>query len=108
MKVGFYLKEVNFRGIANSIYTFAKNNEKILKNKSVIFYNSKSVENQIEAIRLFKKKFTVYKTHNFNELEKYYKKFNLDYVIEIANPNQIQNCLNYLVEKSLKTLRFFR
>ena len=80
MKVGFYLKEVNFRGIANSIYTFAKNNEKILKNKSVIFYNSKSVENQIEAIRLFKKKFTVYKTHNFNELEKYYKKFNLDII----------------------------
>lgn len=32
----------------------------------------------------------------------------LDYVIEITNPNKIQNCLNYLVEKSLKTLRFFR
>ena len=32
----------------------------------------------------------------------------LEYVIEITNPNKIQNCLNYLVEKSLKTLRFFR
>ena len=42
-------------------------------------------------------------------ISKYYKKIvDLNYVIEIANPNKIQNCLNYIVEKSLKTIRFFR
>lgn len=78
MKVGFYLKEVNFRGITNSIYSFSKNNEKILKNKSFIFYNPESVENKSEAIKSFKKKFKIYKTKNPDELEKYCKKFKLD------------------------------
>jgi len=30
LKIGFYLKEVNLRGISNSVYLFAINNQKIL------------------------------------------------------------------------------
>ena len=57
LKVGFYLRELNFRGIANSIFIYAKNNQTILKNKSIIFYNSTALDNKPEAIKEFKKKF---------------------------------------------------
>tara|TARA_X000000950_G_scaffold286543_1_gene395781 strand:- start:470 stop:1159 length:690 start_codon:yes stop_codon:yes gene_type:complete len=42
-------------------------------------------------------------------LEKNYKKIiNLDYIINITNPNLLQNFVNYLVEKTLKTVRLFK
>ena len=53
LKVGFYLRELNFRGIANSIFIYAKNNQTILKNKSIIFYNSIALDNKKEAIKAF-------------------------------------------------------
>ena len=80
LKVGFYLRELNFRGIANSIFIFAKNNQTILKNKSIIFYNSTALDNKPEAIKEFKKKFKTIKISNFNELEEINKKLKLDYV----------------------------
>ena len=33
---------------------------------------------------------------------------NLDYIIDIAKNSRLQNLTNYLVEKGLKTLRYFR
>ena len=74
LKVGFYLRELNFRGIANSIFIYAKNNQTILKNKSIIFYNSTALDNKPEAIKEFKKKFKTIKISNFNELEEINKK----------------------------------
>jgi len=42
-------------------------------------------------------------------VEKNYSKIlNLNNIIEIANPNSLQNLTNYLVEKTLKTVRLFR
>ena len=52
LKIGFYLNEINYRGISNSVYLFAKNNEKILKNKSIIFYWARSIDNEKEVINL--------------------------------------------------------
>ena len=50
---------------------------------------------------------------NFEDFEilinkKYKKIINLDYIIDITNPNVVQFISNYLVEKSLKTIRVFR
>ena len=36
------------------------------------------------------------------------KIINLDYIIDITNPNIAQSISNYLVEKALKTIRVFR
>lgn len=36
------------------------------------------------------------------------KIINLDYILNITSPNLLQNFTNYLVEKTLKTLRFFK
>ena len=44
-----------------------------------------------------------------NFIFKHHKKIvNLDYIIDITNPNTIQNITNYIVEKTLKTVRLFR
>ena len=42
-------------------------------------------------------------------VEKNYSKIlNLNNIIDIANPNSLQNLTNYLVEKTLKTVRLFK
>ena len=44
-----------------------------------------------------------------NFVSKYHNKMvNLDYIINITNPNLVQNFTNYLVEKTLKTVRVFK
>ena len=80
LKVGFYLRELNFRGIANSIFIFAKTNQTILRNKSIIFYNSTALDNKTEAIKKFKKKFKTIKVSSLSELEKKNQNLKLDYV----------------------------
>ena len=80
LKVGFYLRELNFRGIANSIFIFAKTNQTILRNKSIIFYNSTALDNKTEAIKKFKKTFKTIKVSSLSELEKINKNLKLDYV----------------------------
>jgi len=80
LKVGFYLRELNFRGIANSIFIYAKNNQTILKNKSIIFYNSTALDNKQEAIREFKRKFKIIKVSSLNELERINTNLKLDYI----------------------------
>ena len=79
LKVGFYLRELNFRGIANSIFIFAKTNQTILRNKSIIFYNSTALDNKTEAIKKFKKTFKTIKVSSLSELEKINKNLKLDY-----------------------------
>ena len=79
LKIGFYLNEINYRGISNSVFLFAKNNEKILKNKSIIFYWSKSIDNKKEVIKKFKNHFKLYKVQDFKELDRLSEKLKLDY-----------------------------
>ena len=43
MNIAFYIDEMNYRGVANSTYQFALQNQKILKNKSIIFFNKKKL-----------------------------------------------------------------
>ena len=79
LKIGFYLNQISYRGISNSVFLFAKNNKKILKNESIIFYWSRSIDNKKEVIKKFKKNFKLYKVQDFKELDKISKKLKLDY-----------------------------
>ena len=38
----------------------------------------------------------------------YSKILNLNNIIEVTNPNYLQNLTNYLIEKTLKTVRLFK
>jgi hypothetical protein len=78
MKIGFYITEMNYRGITNSVYNFADYNEKILKNKSFIFYNKLSNENKKIVIKTFNKRFKTYSIKNLKEIKE--KENNLDYI----------------------------
>jgi len=54
-----------------------------------------------------------WKEESFKKFEAFVEKHkqkivNLDYIIDIADNSRIQNLTNYFVEKSLKTLRYFR
>ncbi len=49
----------------------------------------------------------------FKNFENFIKKnemkiINLDYILDITNPNYLQKIINYFVEKTLKTVRFFK
>ena len=44
MNIGFFLEEMNFRGVVNSTYNYALYNKTILKNNSIIFYNKNNSE----------------------------------------------------------------
>ena len=80
MNIAFYIDEMNFRGVANSTFQYSLHNEKILKNKSIIFYNKANSRNQIEVIKKFKKRFKIFGVKQFIEIEKYKKKLNLNYI----------------------------
>ena len=80
MVIAFYIDEMNFRGVANSTYNFALNNEKILKNKSLIFFNKENKSNKLEMIKKFKKKFITIPISNFEEIENFEKKFKINYI----------------------------
>lgn len=99
MNIGFYIDEMNVRGVANSTYSYALNNKKILKNKSVIFYNKKNFRNQSEVIKKFERKFITIGVINFKEIELYNKKFKLDYLYTQKSGNKDE-----WVSKKIKTL----
>jgi len=79
MNIGFFIGEMNFRGVANSSYQYAYYNQTLLKNKSIIFYNKEEKFHKKEVISKFKKKFKVIGVNGFKEVDKYIKKFNLKY-----------------------------
>ena len=60
MNIGFFLEEMNFRGVVNSTYNYALYNKTILKNNSIIFYNKNNSLNKLEVIKKFEKKFKIY------------------------------------------------
>lgn len=71
---------MNLRGVSNSTYSYAHYNEKILNNKSVIFFNDGNNRNLKEVINKFKKRFKVIKIQNFLEIDSYKEKYKLDYI----------------------------
>ena len=88
MNIGFYIDEMNFRGVANSTYSYALNNKNILKNNSIIFYNKKNYRNKSEVIKKFKKKFISIGISKFKEIDLYKSKFNLNYIYTQKSGNK--------------------
>ena len=80
MVIGFYLGLMNFRGVVNSTFQYALHNEKILKNKSLIFYDPGNNLNEVEVINKFKKKFKIIGVSNFQDIDNYKDKYNINYL----------------------------
>jgi len=99
MNVAFYIDEMNLRGVAKSTYEYAINNKKILKNKSIIFYNLKNFRNLSEVIKKFKKEFKTIGVLNFKEIDKFKKKLSIEYLYV-----QKSGYKDHYVSKEIKTL----
>ena len=80
MNIGFYFNEMNFRGVANSTFLYALYNKKILKNKSIIFFNKQNKFNKKSVIYKFKNKFQTIGISNFAEIDNFKYKLKLDYI----------------------------
>ncbi len=111
MNIGFFIGEMNFRGVANSSYQYAYYNERLLKNKSLIFYNKEEKFHKKEVISKFKKKFKVIGVNGFKEMDHYGKKLNLDYIyvqkggqIDHNVSNKIKTLIHSLYPQNLKEL----
>ncbi len=99
MIIAFYVDEMNLRGVAKSTYQFAYQNKKILKNKSIIFYNKRNYRNKKNVIQKFKNKFKVIGVSYFKEIENYKDKFFIDYLYVQKGGNK-----DNLVSYKIKTL----
>lgn len=82
MVIAFYLSHMDFRGVANSTFNYALNNEKILKNKSLIFFNKNNLFNKKEVIKKFQKQFKTFGVNNLKDIDdcKLKNKINFIYI----------------------------
>ena len=99
MNIAFYVDEMNLRGVANSTYQFAYQNKKILKNKSIIFYNKKNYRNLNNVIKKFNSKFKVIGISEFREIDNYKDKLLIDFIYVQKSGNK-----DNWVSNEIKTL----
>ena len=115
MQIAFYIDEMNFRGVANSTFKYAFYNEKILNNKSIIFYNKKNHRNLIEVIIKFKKNFKIFGINNFENIDLYKKKLKIDYIYTQKSgekddwvSNNIKTLVHYVYPQKLSEIHGHR
>ena len=82
-KIAFHANQLSLRGTEIALFTYAKYNEEILGNKSVIF---SSPNNNLDALEKFQNRFEV-KLFHFWEYEQYLKKNNFDFLYVIKGGN---------------------
>lgn len=74
MKVLFYCEQLNYRGVTNSVYDYARYNQEILGNESVIVYNAAIPVSGLDTgsisdvIEKFKEQFNVLEYHSTEQL----------------------------------------
>jgi len=86
MKVIFHTITLNYRGTAVAVYDYAKYNQEVLGNESIILYNNdfpyeKDVGTEQEALDFMKKSFEVRSYKNSKELEEAVKDADVTYFI---------------------------
>lgn len=101
MNIAFWDNQLCERGTTVSLYDYAYYNEKILGNKSYIFYDKNNRSNKDKIIEKFKSKFTVHATTNFGEVDQYlsYYKITHIYIIKSGEKdtrisNIAKNCIH--------------
>ena len=70
MKIIFHENQLCYRGTSNALFDYAKYNEEILGNESIIMFPKNSPNNVQEAIDKFSNKFKVYSYTDNNERNK--------------------------------------
>ncbi len=84
MKVAFHTNQMCLRGTEIAIFDYAKYNEELLNNESIIFCNSNN-ELVEDVVKKFKSKFECYFYKNFTELEDICEKNNIEHTYFIKS-----------------------
>ena len=115
MNIGFFIGEMNLRGVANSSYQYAYYNQTLLKNKSIIFYNKEEKFHKKEVISKFKKKFKVFGVNGFKDMDNFGQKLNLDYIYVQKGgekdhnvSNRIKTLIHSLYPQNLKEIHGYK
>lgn len=85
MKILFHENELNYRGTSIALYDYADFNERYLGNESLIIYNKNLETNHHLGIEKFNKRFNVFGYENFDEVDHFIKKNNIDIFYAIKN-----------------------
>lgn len=95
MKVLFHSNQLGIRGTEVAMYDYAKYNQEILGNESIIIFNAKTPINDPVAIKKFSNKFKVYSYENINDIDKSVELESPDlfYAIKAGNNDGIQTSL---------------
>jgi hypothetical protein len=102
MNIGFWDNQLCETGTTVSLYDYAFYNEKLLGNKSYIFYDKNNRENKENVIQKFKNQFDfVIGTDNFEEVDNYLLEYNIThiYIIKAGNidnrlSKNAKNCIH--------------
>jgi hypothetical protein len=80
MKIAFHSNQLCLRGTEVALYDYAKYNEELLGNNSIIISRHSDIQklSHPQVVEKFQKRFPVYLYHNFNEIEKILDDNNVD------------------------------
>ncbi len=128
----FEKRQIKIRSFFAPNHIYDENTLKVLKNKNIkiiidgyglfpfykkdllfipqLFYREKFLPFGIQSTQLH---INYWKNSDYEKFEDFIKRYqkkiiDLDYIINVTNPNPIQSITNYIVEKTLKTSRLFR
>lgn len=91
LRIGFHSNQLSMTGTEVALYDYALHNEEILGNKSCIFYDKKSPNNQHHVIEKFNNRFDVFPYENSSELDALLEKTNsrLLYAIKSGRKDKV-------------------
>jgi len=85
MNIGFWDNQLSERGTTTSLFDYAFYNQKLLGNKSYIFYCKNNKENKEKIIEKFKKNFTIQGTNSFEEVDELLIKYGITHIYIIKS-----------------------
>ena len=101
MNIAFWDNQLCERGTSTSLFDYAFYNQKILKNRSYIFYLKNNRSNVEEVINKFNDHFDIFPVDNFNDVDNILKQNNIThiYIIKSGNEKHLQskvakNCIH--------------
>ena len=85
MNIAFWDNQLCERGTTVAMFDYAYYNQKLLNNKSYIFYDKNNKENKQEIINKFKQNFIVQETDDFKNIDEYLSKYMITHIYIIKS-----------------------
>ena len=100
MNIAFWDNQLCERGTSTSLFDYAYYNEKLLGNKSFIFFDKNNTQNKENIIMKFRKKFIVHPTDNFKEVDYYLKLYKISHIY-IIKSGQLDNRISKVAKNCI-------